>query len=363
MVPSRRRARWRRRLGTGLVPALGAAVVLTLVVAFAAGALSQVSRVSGPYRRTVDRSWAALANSVATQTSATGKALVSLLGLAPTLDRRTFFTSLDRLASDAAAQQRALLGAVPPAPVGGADAGCEQALAGRAGAVSSVRDGLEGVLGGATGESPVPAATAVQDLTLAIGALEAADTSWAACRQALRRAPGSASVHPSRWLADPSAWPATELTAIVDVVAGSPTLAAQHSLAILTTTTVPASLPGPGTAVVPATTSLTVHVVVRNQGNVDEAAVEVRAALSGGSGPAATAIVAVKAGKSIAVVLGPLTVAPGSSYTLQVTASPPSGPGGAGSSSALQVATVPTTTTTTTTTVPGRKGRPSGGGG
>ena len=370
MVPSRRRARWRRRLGTGVVPALGAAAVLTLIIAFVAGALSQVSGVSGPYRRTIDRSWAALATSVASQSTTTGEAWVSLLGLAPTLDRRTFFTSLDRLASDAAAQQRALDAAVPPAPVGAADVGCEQALAGRASAVSSVRAGLEGVLGGRTGDAPVAPATAIEDLSIALSALEAADASWAACRRAVHRAPGTPALPASTWVANPASWPPTELAAIVDVVTGSSSLAARHGLAVLTTATDPASLPSGGTAVVPATTSFKLHVVVSNQGNVDEAAVEVRAGLTGGAGgpgSQAVAIVALKAGRSVSVVLGPLVVVPGSSYTLQVTASPPSGPGAAAASIGLQVETVPTTTTTvpptTTTTAPRRSGRPSGGGG
>ncbi|MDE3085631.1 MAG: hypothetical protein KGJ77_02600 [Acidobacteriota bacterium] len=360
MVPSRRRARWRRRLGTGLVPALAAAAVLSVVVAFAAGALSQVSRVSGPYHRTIDRSWAVLADAVASRSQATGASLVSLLQSISTASRPGFFSTLDGAAADASAEERALDAAVPPAPVGGSDAGCEQAVAGRAGAASSIRDALEGLLGGPSGGAALGGTTALEDVTLAVGELQAADRAWASCRQALRRGPGTASLRASRWLSDPGAWSPAFLGAIVNATAGTATLASRHSLGIVTMTTDPASLPGSGTGVVPATNSLTVHVVVANRGNVDEPAVQVRVGLSGGAGrsqPSATAIVAVRAGRTTTVVLGPLAVAPGASYTLQVTAAPPSGSGATGSSVGFQVATVPTTTTTrptTTTTAPGR---------
>jgi hypothetical protein len=342
-----------------LVPA----VAVALVLAFAIGALSQVGRGSGPYRRTVNRSFASLVTLEAVRSNATGLGLAEALVFGPTMARGQFFSALDRVASDAADEARQLDAAVPPMPSVRAGEGCLAAMAARASATASIRRSLEGVLGGSSGASIVAPGQALAALESASLAVVGADEDWATCRRALRRAPGTATVPVSRWLEGQGWYSAAALASSVNSVLLSRTLAARHALAVTATRIDPPPLPGSGPALLAPTSTLTLHVVVSDTGNVDEPAVQVRAVLVGGQAPAPlSAVVPVVAGRSVAVVLGPFPVVPGSSYTLQVFVTPSSGPGGASSATALQVAAEPTTTTTattTTTTVPKAKEKPT----
>ena len=85
------------------------------------------------------------------------------------------------------------------------------------------------------------------------------------------------------------------------------------------------------TLVAPATTSLVVHVVLANQGNVDEHGVEVggEATLQGASASPVLVqqTVDLAAARSTTMALPGLKVVPGSSYTVQVVAESPHAPG------------------------------------
>jgi hypothetical protein len=122
-------------------------------------------------------------------------------------------------------------------------------------------------------------------------------------------------------------------------VTGSPTLATAHSLAIVDAVTVPAPSQGAsGGVLVPPTAELRVHVVVADQGNVDEHGVEVMASVaspgeqSGASSSGASTAVSLRrtvdlaSGTSVALELPALLVAPGVSYTLRVVATAPAMP-------------------------------------
>jgi hypothetical protein len=333
---------------------VAAAVVVGLVV----GAVTEIGPASGPYRRTIDRGFAALASSVAAESNSTGRALIAVLTNGQSLERSVFFSTLDTLATQAAAQAEQLENFSPPSPDAGAGSGCQSAIAGRATATAGIRQALEGLLGGTTGASPLSMGTSYTDLESTATMLSQADAAWSSCRRSLQRAPGTPKVAASRWITDPGRWSPQSLTALVDSLVLSPTLLAHPSLAVDTVEIVPAPLPGTGPAQVPTTSSLGVHVVVSNDGNVDEPGIAVRAALisaSGGGPPPQSAIVAVESGRSLAVVLGPFAVVPGTAYTLEVTVTPPAGPGAATSTTALQVLPTPTTTTTTTTTTTPRR--------
>ncbi len=338
-----------------VLPAVAAAVV----VGFVAGALKDIGPASGPYRRAVDRGYAALVSSVAADSNSTGQALDALMADGPSLERGVFFSTLDTLATQAAAQTRQLEGFSSPAPDAGAGSGCQSAMAGRAAATAGIRRALQGLLGGTTGtSSPLSLGTAYLDLKAAAGTLDRADAAWASCRRSMGRAPGRPEVAASRWIGDPRLWSPLALTELVDAVVDSPTLLAHEALAIDAVDMVPAPLPASGAAQVPTTDSISVHVALSDDGNVDEPGVVVRAVFVGASGggpPPESATVAVDTGRSRAVLLGPFAVVPGSAYTLEVTVAPPSGLGAASYATALQVLTNPTTTTTTTTTTtPGR---------
>src|SRR5579863_379311 len=107
MVGERRRpmAGERRRLGrrrarTRALLRLAVPMVLSaVVVILAVSAVAQIGRSSGPYRRTVDRGYAALAEPLVAQSNASGVALLSLLHDAPVLGRLAFFFDLDSLAT------------------------------------------------------------------------------------------------------------------------------------------------------------------------------------------------------------------------------------------------------------------------
>jgi hypothetical protein len=345
-------------------------VVAALLLAFVIGALSQVGRGSGPYRRTVDRSFAALASMVAVRSNATGQALAELMVNGPKMDRAGFFSALDTIASNAVDDSRQLESIVPPAPSGGAGDGCLAALAARASAAATMRQSLEGILGGTDGASVVPPAQGLAALGTASSKVVGADDDWATCRRAMHRAPGTPVLPASLWLAGQGWYTPAALASSVNSIAFSRTLVARHALQITATRLDPTPLPGSGPALVAPTQTLTVHVVVSDQGNVDEPAVQVRASLVGGPAPAPaprSTTVSLGAGRSMAVVLGPFSVVQGSAYTLQVFVTPTSGIGGTSAATALQVASEPTTTTTTTatttttTTTPKRQGKPTSG--
>ncbi len=368
MPPRSRRARWRRTWRSGALRILVPTLVVAIVAAFVVGALSQVNRGSGPYRRTVDRGFAALASTAALRSDATGQMLETIVSGGPSLGRVSFFATLGSVASQSTSEAGDLESSASPMPADDAGARCLSALAARASASSTISSVLEGLVGGATGQTFVSPDQTLAALQSAATTLAGADADWAGCRRALRRSPGTPTLGASRWITKPALWSDAALAQLVYDVATSRSLLAVHALAITAVSIDPAPLPSPGAALVPVTNTLVVHVTVADQGNVDEPAVQVRATLLGGPASPApqSAIVAIGAGRAMAVVLGPFTVTPGTGYTLQLTAAPPSGAGAATSTQALQVASVPTTTTTiappTTTTPEARSGSSAGGG-
>ncbi len=337
--------------------------VSAVVVVVAVSAVAQIGSASGPYRRTVDRGYAALAQPLVVQSNTTGTELVSFLRGAHALGRLAFFSGLDALATDTAALQRRYDAITPPDPV--TAAGCATAMAGRAAAVSTLRSSLEGVVGGRTGLGVVDQTTATAAVTAAGVALRAADASWAACRHALGRAPGSAHLAASVWVPAGGPLDAGAAAGIVAAVAGSPSLAPVHSLVLPDVVTDPAAVESGQTLVVPATTSLVADVVVADRGNVDEEGVELggEATLVGAT-PKPVLVqrtLDFTAGKSTTVLLPGFKVEPGSSYTVQVVAESPRSTGaGALASRTIQVQVQPVATLTSVTSAPlvALRGRP-----
>jgi hypothetical protein len=301
----------------------------------------RISPASGSYRRTVDRGYAALVGPLVAQSNTSAGDLVQLLQKGPGLDRAAFFTDLDELAASSKDLERQFEAITPPDPVVDAGSECARAMQGRARASADLRSALEGVLGGGTGTGP-----GAGDEAAAIGAmrsiglsLQSDDGLWVACRSALRHGAGSARLAASTWIKDPSLWSPGALTDFVASVTGAPTLAADHHLVIANIVTVPSPSPSPssgaGTTLVPATTELGVHVVLENQGNVDEEGVHLVASLGvsgtqAGARPPGVSSVSlpkatftVVAGASVALAFPTLTVAPGDSYALSIVATTP----------------------------------------
>ncbi|HAM03726.1 MAG TPA: hypothetical protein DCQ30_16100 [Acidimicrobiaceae bacterium] len=339
-----------------LVPATALGVALAVFF----GAVSDIGRQSASYRRTVDRGFAALAGSVAIRSTASGAILQSVLTNGPSLDRIAFFSTLDTVATQTAHQADDLASYTSPAPAAAVGA-CRGALDDRAAAAADLRQAFEGVLGGRTGTSPISSDAAMAQADTGLSSAAQGDVSWRACQQDLLKAPGSPRLAASTWFTDPTTWSGLWLATVLPSIIGSPSLAANPALDVVTVSTTPGVLVVGGSPVVSATHALSVHVVVSNTGNVDQPGVRVTANLSGGrvDGPGSlSAFVALGAGRSTSVVIGPFAVVPGTGYTLSVTAAPPAGAGTATASLGLQVAAVPTTTTTTTTTAPPKRNTP-----
>jgi hypothetical protein len=329
-------------------------VVVGVVVVLAIGTATQIGPASGPDRRMIDRSFAVLAGPIVAQSDASGSALRSLLADGPSLGRTAFFSELVSIATGTATASRRFAALSPPDPGGEAAERCATALAGRWGAATRIQGALEGLLGGPDGHGGGDEASAARRLESAGVLLEVADGSWAACRRELRRAPGSARLPVSAWVRNPGVWSDTALGRFVAALVSSPSLVPVHRLALVTVSTDPASVPGAsGVVVVPPTTSLQVHVVVADQGNVDEMQVSlVVTAVPQGLARAPAPVgarTALGAGDSVTLSPPPLSVRPASSYLIDITATGATG-ASATKSLSLRVSAVTSTTTTTTTT-------------
>jgi len=337
---------------------LSAAVVVLVV-----SALSQIGPASGSYRRTVDRGYVALAQPLVAQSNASGAALGTFLHHASSLGRIAFFSDLDTLAGDTARLQRLYDAITPPDPV--TARGCASAMEGRAAGVSSLRSSLEGVLGGPTGLGVIDEAGAQSAMDSAGAALASADASWAACRRALRKAPGSPRMAASVWLRAPGQFDPSAVARLLAAIGGAASLVPLHKLSILAVVTRPPAVASGPTLAVSATTALATDVVLANQGNVDEHGVEVGGvAILAGSAPSAVLVqrtVDLAPARSTTVSLRMLKVQPGSSYTVQVVAQSPhiAGPGAIASRSlAVQVQPAATLTAVTSSPLSALEGRP-----
>lgn len=329
-------------------------VIVAVVVILAVGAVAQIGRASGPDRRTVDRSFAVLAVPIVAQSNTSGSTLRALLSHGPSLGRTTFLSDLSSLATATTEDDRQFAALTPPVPQGDAATLCGTTMRGRQRAAVGVRAALEGLLGGPRGVGGGDEAAAAGALAVAGTTLESADASWSACRRSLRRAPGSARLPASVWVTRRDAWGQVALGQLVAALESSASLAPVHRLALVAVSTDPLGVPGvSGVSVLPPTSTLQVRVVLVDQGDVDEARVSlVVMATAQGTFPAPAPVRArtdIAAGRSVALSPPVLSVRPGRSYVLDITATAPTG-ATASVSVPVRVSVVPPSPTTTTTT-------------
>ena len=334
-------------------------VLSAVVVVLAVSAVAQIGSASGPYRRTVNRGYAALAEPLVAASNASDEQLVTFLHDGSSLGRIAFFFTLDTLVADTADLARRYHAIIPPDP--GTTTGCAAAITGRASAVSALRAALEGVVGGRTGLGRVNEGAAATALVNAGASLRSADASWAVRRRALWRAPGSAQLPASVWVRHPRVFGATAVARFVTQVAGSRSLAPVHSLALVDIVTDPPAVAGAQMLVAPATTTLVAHVVVANQGNVDEHGVELGGVATAQGTTAKPVLVQrtvdLAAARSTTTVLPGFPVQPGSSYTVEVVAESPRATGtGILVTRSIQIQVQPAATLTSVTSAPPRRG-------
>jgi hypothetical protein len=350
-----RHRRWARRAKSSGGPDWTRVIIGLAVTAVALAAIvsvvDQLRPASASFRRSVDRTYAVLAAPLAAQSQQLSATLRTVRTSGPTLARVTFFRDLDGLASDAAALATHFDTLTAQPPSGHAGSQCSAAMHQRERAASTIRTVLEGLIGGRTGERVTDQADAPGSLVSAGALLQTADTSWSTCRLMLLEAPGSARLPQSVWVTDPTFWGVAALQSFVRAVAGSRSLAVNHSLTILSVTTDPPAVVSSGTSVSLARL-VHIRVVISDRGDVDERAVHVQAtaqSLTPVPQPAAVrATVSLGAGSTAAVGLPVLKLTPGASYIVQVSVNTSSGLGGAGRSWAMQVASTPSPSTTTT---------------
>ena len=201
-VPTERRRLGRRRARARALARFAVPMALSaVVVVLAVSAVAQIGAASGPYRRTVDRGFAALAAPLVADSNASGAALVTFLRTAPSLGRVPFFSDLSALVADTAALGAPVRGHRPARPLRRRE--CLSALSDRAAAVAQLRGALEAVLGGPTGLGVVAQDADVTAAAAAAATLQGADLSWASCRRTVRRASGSACLPASVWVHSP----------------------------------------------------------------------------------------------------------------------------------------------------------------
>jgi hypothetical protein len=354
MSPPRRS---RRRLAPFTTALIGSALILFLLI----GGIVFIGQGSGPYRSSVDRSFAQQANALVGQSNAAGASFRSLMSTMPSLPRARLQQYLDALVADTAQTSRRADGLTPPTPVGTTGASVQSALAERSQAAVALRRAVDRLLGiaplpivgaaagsgratAADGTVPRPLSAAQATAAIAeVGPLlERADRGFAAARRELAAGPGSARLAPSRWVTESVIFGAGAVGTLVDELTGSPTLAPDADVRLvavrLSPPVVPPAPATPGQAPPPATTAgvsvlspthrLFVTPSIDNVGNVAEARLALTVTLQPlptGKVVTLRRNVSLGPGESITVSLPGLSVRPGETYGLTVTITPPPG--------------------------------------
>jgi hypothetical protein len=302
-------------------------LVLVLAVAFLVGALLEIGPTSNPYRVTIDRSYGSFLGTVAEASNATAARTQQLLAGGASMQRPVLFADLDALVEDTSAEAHtlSLASPLPPTPIVEA---CSGAVAGHHTGAVALRGGLESLLGGATGTSPVEESASLAMLTGARQTLLEADALWESCRAQLRRSPGSPRVPSSVWV-EGSVWSPSALSTAAQSMLASRSLAARHQLDIDGLALTPPPLPTGSTPTsalsLPPSSARTVELSVEDLGNVQEAGVRVQVAIEprgGGAGSSASFLLgSLDPGGAFATPTWSLPALAGSSYTLVATAS------------------------------------------
>ncbi len=374
--PTQRRRKRRRgfRLALGLIP-------LAVVVALVWGGVAEVGRASSSFDASSNRSFVAQGRIVALESNRSAAEMRSVVGAlgSSTLGRVSVEVRLDALVSQTADQSgRASFISPPASRVAGQM--FVDAMELRARAVVLFRSAIDGLLGSTpstpagayarSGGQPrvspsgaansgvlIPSSTATARILSAGALLIRSDRDYALSRRWLKGSAGHATLPVSRWVERSVTWGLGPVSALVQDVANSPTLSAQHALALTTVRVDPPAVPaltapqsstqsgsaavtsnpsatvgsnqptGTGApSVIPPTSSLAVTAVVDNTGNVTETGVSVTATLqrTGSSRSAGEhELISLRPGGSVAVAFPTFKVTTGDSYTLTVSVSAP----------------------------------------
>jgi hypothetical protein len=360
MSPLFTHRRSRRRARSGRLVVL---VVLLVVAAVLVGGLIRVGSQSGPFDASINRSFAAQGAVLAQQSNATATSVHRLMADMPQQDRPTLEADLDDAVAQATDQAKRA-GAL--AVDGGVQSQFAAVFADRERAVEEVRSAVDGLLGmnplavagapaagGSAASVPtLLSSTQATDRIAAAGLLLAgSDRSYRQVRHTLARMAGHAALPQSKWITGVNVWQIGSVATQVDMVAASTTLAAIHQLVLSAVGITPPALPAPtgvatpGRSVLSPTTTVTLDVVLSNEGSVDEPRASVKFALVADPAAAGATTVptmairttAVAAGRSVSLTPVSFRVRPGTSYQLTVAISVPAGQTNVANTSLSQV--------------------------
>jgi len=333
---------------------------LSALVAFLLiGGVLFIGQGSGPFHGSIDLSFAAQADALASQSNASGAALADLVSAMPGLPRARLQASLDALVSDTAATARRADELTPPGPADDVAASFQTAVADRAQATAELRLAIDGLLAlaplptvgaaassgiGSQASGALPPALSAGRATSEIDAagtlLEQADRAYAAARRALVAAPGNGRLAVSRWVPNDVDFGGGAAATLVEELTGSPTLVLNADIRVVAVRLSPPVVPpappspgqapppaiGPGVSVLSPTHRLFVTPTIDNVGNVAASGVVLTVTIQPQpTGPAITLrrTLSLAPGASVVVPLRALPVRPGTTYGLTVTISPP----------------------------------------
>jgi hypothetical protein len=322
-------------------------VVVAIVLALGVGGLVQMSSQSEGYDAHADRTLAAQGRVVAEQSNATAASVRALLGGVGGQTRQGLQVALDSAVQATQSESTRAAFVSSSDPVGGISSSFAAVFADRARSMEDLRAAFDDFLGmqslpvagapaGRSGAAPagaslLSASQATARISAAGALLGQADALYRSVRHSLAVSAGHGRLPRSVWVTDPSLWGAAGAASTVDLVSGSPTLAATHDVVIRTVRLTPPALPtAPGAAggisVLSPVHQLGVTVVLANQGSVAEPRVVVRfelAAQSGGSTQAHDVMTQLALGGSVTLPTVSFPVKPGTTYVLTVTVIPP----------------------------------------
>jgi hypothetical protein len=346
MLPLRSRRRSRRRSFSRRFAFLIVALVL---IALVIGGLARVSEQSNSFDSALNRSFVAQGSLVAQESNQTARTVHRLLTGLHTQIRQTLQADLDAVVQQADDESGRAAAVTTPAAPGGGPAAFATVFAERANAVRSIRSAIDGVLGmspfpvvgaasGSTSDAVTPTLlssyAATGRLSSAGSLLTKADATYRSLRRSLAKQPGHAHLPASTWVTSQQLWDSVTVQNEVTQLTSLPLLAGSHRLVLGTMLLTPAALPSStgtpiaGQSTLSPTTSLSISVVVLNQGSSNEPHATVRFTLTESttgdirtetrSGP-------VEVGQSVAVPSATFSVKPGHGYQLTVSLVLPAG--------------------------------------
>jgi len=339
MSPLISRRRSRRRSASGRIVVL---IGVLIVIAVLVGGLTQVSRQSGAFDASANRSFAAQGSVLAAESNVTGTAVRRLIATMPTEARPTLQSGLDSAVLQSSQQSAQAESLARPSVPGRVAMQFATVFRERAEAVRQIRAALDGLFGMAS--LPV-AGTSSHRVRVVAGTLltssvainriagdgellAESDHLYRETRHALAKSAGHAKLPASVWVTVPAKWQLDSVSTQVNLAATSPTLAVVHDLEIGTVRLFPEALPpapgvtSPGLSVLSPTSKVQVTVVISNAGTVVEPHASVQFALTrqpSGLTRTVTRAATVAAGQSVTLTQVTFVVKPGTTYRLSVS--------------------------------------------